>query len=127
MERGLPVPSPSLAQARPQALPDLASVALRTFWNLQRIRRRQDTAQAFEAGAAVGAGGEMGCDRCRIGGLAVVVKDELIFVQVFHRSELIRGSSATRIFRTARKMLCFAAPAWSPRTCPTSSMDIPSK
>src|SRR5438876_5408932 len=127
MEHELPVPSPSLAQARPQALPDLASVVFRTLRDLQRIRGGQDAAQAFEAGAAVCAGGEMRCDRCRIAGLAVVVKDKLIFVQVFHRRELIRGSSATRIFRTARKILCFAALVWSPRTCPTSSMDIPSK
>ena len=95
----------------------------RIFSRQKRVRHQQ----AFEAGAAVCAGEEMGFDRCGIGGLAVVVKDELIFVQVFHRRELIRGSSATRIFRTARKILCFAALVWSPRTCPTSSMDIPSK
>ncbi len=127
MELRFPIPPPPLAQARLQALPDLVSVALRTRGDLQRIRDGQDTAQVFEPGAAVCAGGEMEFDRSWIGSLAIVMKDELIFVQVFHRRELIKGSSATRIFLTARNILCFAALACSPRTCPTSSMDIPSK
>ena len=67
-------------------------------------------------------------DLPRVGCLSVVVEQELFFTDVFHvRPELITGSSARRIFRTARKMLCLVALARWPSTRPISRMDIPSK
>ena len=41
--------------------------------------------------------------------VVVVVRDELFFVQVLHGFGLTSGSSASRNFRTARKIVCFAA------------------
>ena len=59
--------------------------------------------------------------------LAVVVEHQLVFVWVAHDDVVTNGSSAARIFRTARKMLCLVALVRRLSVCPISSIDMPSK
>src|SRR5204863_10161357 len=132
-ESDLPVAeAPALAAELPSELrPDLLRVAFTALRDGHGVDERQDAAQRFELRAALGAGGEVLLDLR--GGVAVVVvmQDELFFGQVLHGFVLdccfTRGSSDSRSFRTARKMVCFAAFTWMPSVLPISSTGIPSK
>ena len=61
-----------------------------------------------------------------LAGVSVVMRYELFLFEVLHRAVLTAGSNAVRIFCTARKILCLAAPVFTFNDAAISSTDRPS-
>src|SRR5439155_3270572 len=116
-----------LGELRPHLPPDFRAITLRPIRNRQRLDGRQDPLKGLVIRPARFAAFEVLRDLVTARSLPVMVEDELIFVQVVHGIAFNTGSSARRIFCTARKMLCLVALGPVPRARPISSIDRPSK
>ena len=108
---------------------------MRRFGHLLDVHESQHVPQPIELVATGRARRQVRFDGGGVLGLAVVLENQRLLGQVGRyrmgahicRSEAAtNGSSATRIFRTARKMLFFAASVLSPMALATSRIDSPS-
>ena len=112
---------------RTQLPPNFGAVTFRAFRSRERVHGRQNPMERPEVRPAEFAGFEVLRQVGAAGRLAVVVEDELFLAQVVHSVAFTTGSSARRIFCTARKMLCLVALGPVLSTRPMASIDSPSK
>jgi hypothetical protein len=66
-------------------------------------------------------------DGSRVFGVAVMVENEILFVEMFHGAVLGIFARVTRSFRTARKIACFVALTEMSSVTPISASESSSK
>ena len=110
-----------------QTRPDLFAVTARAFRHRHVIDECQYALDRVVLCAADVAREQMLRDRGRRFVIVIVMQYELLFCQMLHVEDLTNGSSDSRSFRTARKIVCFAAFTWMPSVLLISSTGMPSK